>query len=1253
MSRLPIAVVGVSALFPDSPGRGAFWRNIVGGTDLIGEVPASHWLVDDYYDAEPGEADKTYCKRGGFLPWIDFDPMEFGIPPKTVPSTDTTQLLALIAARQVLTDAYGAQFGDVDKSRMSVVLGVTAGQELLIQAAARLQRPQWLAALREEGLAEEQAQRICDRIAEKYTPWQECTFPGLLGNVVAGRIANRFDLGGTNCVTDAACASSLSALSMALSELYLGHSDVVITGGVDCFNDIFMYMCFSKTPALSKTGDCRPFADGADGTLMGEGLGMFALKRLDDAEEAGDQIYGVIRGIGSSSDGRSLSVYAPLPEGQAQAIRRAHERSGVTASSVELVEAHGTGTKAGDVAEFEGLRQAFGSDGDEVGEPWCALGSIKSQVGHTKAAAGAAGMFKAVMALHHRTLPPTIKVGAPNPKLPIGDSPFYLNTEARPWIRGDDHPRRAGVSSFGFGGSNFHVILEEYEGPGARPGRLRALPTELFLWSADEADELRATLKGLADDLRAVPDDSGERRDLLSVLAYQSQTAFEADEAHRFCCVAGSLDELRGLLTSAANHLNDAPGEEFELPRGALYRHQTRADGKVAMLFPGQGSQYVGMGADLAMHFDVAREIWDDAASQGLKLHHRVFPPPAFDDETRQAQTDALTATDVAQPAIGAESAARLALLRALGVDADFVGGHSFGEVTALYAAEVWDRATMLDVAQRRGELMAAAAEETSGAMTAVRLDALSLTDLLGDRDIDVVVANDNSPGQVVISGTEEAIEAAESLLDEELIAFQRLPVATAFHSPVVAGATEPFAAFLGDLSVGAPKIPVFANATADAYDDEPEKIRTTLTSQIEKPVRFVEMVNALYDEGARVFLEVGPHNVLTGLVSRCLRDEPVHAVSTDRRGKDGVTAFLEGLAELASLGIDLDFNALWAGYELPEDPRLKEKSKFTLRLNGANYDRPYPPAGGADDVPPPNPERPSTAGVDSTKNLNYTTTNTETHNGSITEEPTMSDQDYPHQAPQALAPTARPGSAQAFAEYQRSLAQSHMAYLRVMEQSVTRAQMAYMQAMEASFRQWCSGDGGQAGAVDFGAFEMPQPVQQQAPQAYQPPAPQAYPPPAPQAYPPPAPQAAAPQQAPQPAYANGAAPRYANGHAPQPAPAPQAAAPAPAPQSAAPAAPAPTPEAAPTNGGLDLPSVFMDVVADKTGYPVDMLDDSMALEADLGIDSIKRVEILSAVQEQIPTLPELNPNDMATLKTVGEIIGYLQDSGGGASLGK
>ena len=315
----------------------------------------------------------------------------------------------------------------------------------------------WRQALEEAGVDEDTANDVVERIGHGYVPWQEASFPGLLGNVVAGRIANKLNLHGTNCVVDAACGSSLSALHLAVLELQAGRCDCCISGGADTFNDIFMYMCFSKTPALSPSGDVRPFSADGDGTMLGEGIGTVVLKRREDAERDGDRIYAVIKSVGTSSDGKGSAIYAPSPDGQARCIRDAHEQAGVEPRSIQLIEAHGTGTKAGDACELNGLHQVFG----DADHPWCALGSVKSQIGHTKAAAGMAGLIKATMALHHKVLPPTAKVDGPNPVAANEQFPLYVNGEKRPWLKGET-PRRAGVSAFGFGGSNFHAILEEH-----------------------------------------------------------------------------------------------------------------------------------------------------------------------------------------------------------------------------------------------------------------------------------------------------------------------------------------------------------------------------------------------------------------------------------------------------------------------------------------------------------------------------------------------------------------------------------------------------------------------------------------------------------------------------------------------------------------------------------------------------------------------------------------------------------------------
>ncbi|MCH9770346.1 MAG: hypothetical protein K0U12_05645, partial [Gammaproteobacteria bacterium] len=455
----PIAIIGTGAIMPGASDAKAFWQVIYNGEDLITEIPEAYWQTKDYFDPDPKARDKLYCKKGAFIKPIEFDAMEFGITPQNLEATDSSQLLALSATKQVLENVYG-DYSKANLDQTGVILGATGPQELILYMAARLDEPIWRQALNDFDYPSQDIDKICQQIKSYYPEWQENTFPGLLSNVIAGRVANRFNLGGTNCAIDAACASALAAIRMAIFELQNHRAEMMIAGGVDSFQSAPMFMCFAKTTALSFSGDCRPFSADADGTVLGEGLCFFALKRLADAERDGDPIYAVIRGMGSSSDGFGKSVYAPDADGQAKAIKRTYQHLDYSTDSIELLEAHGTGTKVGDATEFEGLKKSFSNLRNNV----CALGSIKSQIGHSKGTAGAAGLFKAAMALHHKTLPATLKIDAPNPKMDLENSNFYLNTELRPWIRSKQHPRRAGVSAFGFGGSNYHMAIEEYTG---------------------------------------------------------------------------------------------------------------------------------------------------------------------------------------------------------------------------------------------------------------------------------------------------------------------------------------------------------------------------------------------------------------------------------------------------------------------------------------------------------------------------------------------------------------------------------------------------------------------------------------------------------------------------------------------------------------------------------------------------------------------------------------------------------------------
>ncbi|CAL9325651.1 type I polyketide synthase [Streptomyces sp. SudanB182_2057] len=942
---LDVAVVGIGALLPGSHTVDEFWRNVLSGRDLMRDVPPTHWLIDDYYDPDPSTPDHTYARRGAFLDPVDFDPLAYGIPPNTLSATDTTQLLSLVAAEQALLDATGGDLARMNRERTGVIIG-TSALELLFEMACRLQRPMWLKALREGGIDQARAEELCERIAAQYVPWQEATFPGLLSNVVAGRIANRFDLNGPNCTVDAACAGSLAALSMAVSELQLGRCDTVLTGGADTFNGIPMYMCFSKTPALSPSGDCRPFSDSADGTMLGEGIVMFALRRLADAERDGNPVYAVLKGLGSSSDGGGGAIYAPVAGGQELALRRAYQQAGYGPSTVELVEGHGTGTKAGDTAETTALHNVFDADrharhdGHDDGGPWCAIGSVKSQIGHTKSTAGAAGLLKAVLALHHRVLPPTIKVSRPLSTLSASGSPLYVNTQPRPWVRAEGHPRRASVSSFGFGGSNFHLTAEEYRpAPGrARPRRVRDAERELVLLAAGTPDELATAALRLAESRQAPAD-----------LARHTQRNFDASLPYRLAVLAGTPLQAAERLRQAAARVTAEPQRTVALPGMIRYSGPEPVRGRLAFVFSGQGSQYVGMGAGLARRHPPALDVWDRAAGWGAELglavHRLVFPPPAFDEAGRKRRAASLAATEIAQPALAVQSLAQLAALDRVGVVADCTAGHSFGELVALHAAGAYDARSLFRLAARRGELMAKAAAGDPGGMLAVTCPEDRIAGIIATTPPDGLwLAAHNAPDQVVLAGGTEALRRAELECAARGMAATRLRTSAAFHTPAVAAAAEPFDAFLDLIDVRPPGRDVWSNVTAGRYPRDPAAVRELLGAQMCSPVRFAAQVEAMYADGVRVFVELGAGNALSGLVSRVLGDRPHLPVCVDRRGTDAFTGLYDALAALAVHSArPIDFAALWSDHA-PAVRDERRKPRMRLPIGGNNVGRSYPP---------------------------------------------------------------------------------------------------------------------------------------------------------------------------------------------------------------------------------------------------------------------------------------------------------------------
>ncbi|MBI3828689.1 MAG: SDR family NAD(P)-dependent oxidoreductase [Planctomycetes bacterium] len=1242
-SFVPLAIVGLGALFPKADRAGAYWANIVKGRDCITEVPPTHWRAEDYFNADPKAPDLTYSRRGGFLEPVAFNPLEFGISPNNLEATDTSQLLGLYATAQALRDAgYDPDDKSWDRTRASVILGVTGTLELVIPLGARLGHPLWRRALQEAGVPQDQAEDVVQRIADGYVPWQENSFPGLLGNVVAGRIANRFDLGGTNCVVDAACASSLSALHLAALELSAGRSDMVITGGVDTFNDIFMFMCFSKTPALSPTGDARPFDAQGDGTILGEGVGIVVIKRLADAERDGNKIYAVIKGVGSSSDGRGNAIYAPKGDGQARALQEAYRVAGVAPATVELIEGHGTGTKVGDATELGALEKVFeGTDlrmagtearptspSGQVPQSWCAVGSVKSQIGHTKAAAGAAGLIKAALALHHRVLPPSIKAGTPLEAAIPGHSPFYLNVEKRPWAPRGNHPRRAGVSAFGFGGTNFHCVLEEYAP--ARPGVAWDGETQLLGYSAESPAALQAQLAAVKPDLawndlrdeaararaafkindawRALIVVQREKNGLAKALEQAAKLVEGAGKTSPYPSlhkggmaqapgVAATASEAQGGTASAVSAPASVAQGFWSTPDG-VYVGAGAAAGKLALLFPGQGAQYANMLRDLACQFpefvdvlgaaDTAFEKANGAqGAHPFRLSDAIYPLPAFDEAARAAHELRLRDTRYAQPALGATSLGAYRILRRFGVAAEALAGHSFGEIMALHAAGAIDEAALHALACLRGRLMAEAGEGAGdhGAMLAVQAPLEAVQQALAEEKIDAVLANKNAPQQWVLSGATAEIEKAAAAFGRRNLRATRLPVSAAFHSPLMSAAEGPFRAALNATNFEAPKIPVYANRTGQPYPADAAQARELLATHLTNPVEFLASIQALHAAGMRTFVEVGAGARLTGLVKAILGDADYLALYLNgSNGKgSGEADLARVLAVLAARGHALDLSK-WDEGHSPRD--AKAAPALTIPICGANYRKPREKSKPAL-RPRPSPLTPARREL-------ADTSLPQGERGTV----------FPSLP--AFAPAASGDLAGLLLA-----TQENMKAMMLLQEQTARLHQQFLDSQtdaQQSLQLLLGQQQRMAAGLPLEALALPirgtgvAPVQEgtrSAPGAV-----------GAQGRVPPSPLTTARRE-----LADTSLPQGERGTA---------------------------------AGALE--AALLEIVSDKTGYPKETLNLTMDLEADLGIDSIKRVEILSALQERFPQAKQFQSDELGALRTLQQIVAYAEVRGTGVA---
>ena len=872
VDRAGVAIVGMGALFPGAPDLATYWDNIVGGVDAISEVPAERWESFFYdpsaYAVNPAPPDRVYCHRGGFVDeFATFDAAAYGIMPVTVEAAEPDQLIALKVAAAAIADAGGeAALGNAQKVGVIVGRGgyFTPGMARFDQRVRVAQ--QLVESLRDlvPGITEEDLEEVKRAFQAQLGPSRPEAAIDLVPNLAASRIANRLDLQGPAYTVDAACASSLVAVDQAVAELRSGRCDAVVAGGVHHCHDVAFWTVFSQLKALSPSETIRPFDKAADGLLIGEGTGMVVLKRLGDAERDGDRVYAVIRGTGVASDGKASSVMKPRVDGQLLALERAWRDSGVDPATVGLVEAHGTATPVGDDAELDTLARFFGpATGEGPAGGRGVLGSVKSMIGHTMPAAGAAALIKTALALHHGVLPPTLHVDDPHERL--ADTRFRTLTEAEDWTA-DGTARRAGVNAFGFGGINAHVVLEAAPASspvastpvvlapdlGARAPKSGARTEErervvagerVVLLAGASADDLLAQLDDpailvdrddslLGSSFVGAPSASGSPVPQLRSAALPDHVETDPAGTWRLAMVAPDARRLELARKVVARGTPWHGRNDVWFSNAGLVTN----GGKVAFVFPGVEPEFDPHVDDVAAHFGLTLGVL------------------AGGDDTDGSDADG--DRHLGEHGAGIIALGRLldAALAELGIRPDLVAGHSIGEWNAMIASHLIPDADIDDFIHSidtddldvPGVVFAALGCGAGVAAAAV-----------GDLP-DVVVSHDNCPHQSIVCGSEASVAEVLARLRADRVLAQELPFRSGFHSPMLAPYVGPVREATARVPLQAPAVPVWSATTVAPYPAEPEEVRDLVIRHLLEPVRFRELALRLHDEGVRVFVQVG-----------------------------------------------------------------------------------------------------------------------------------------------------------------------------------------------------------------------------------------------------------------------------------------------------------------------------------------------------------------------------------------------------------
>ncbi|MEM1373523.1 MAG: beta-ketoacyl synthase N-terminal-like domain-containing protein [Pseudomonadota bacterium] len=881
-----IAIVGMAGLYPKAETVDVFWSNILDGVDAV-TTSTDGWLgIGDILDPESDDQLRLYSRRGGFLGDLArFDPIKNKTMPLSLLSAQPDQFIALKLARDALVDA-GMEPGTFDGTNIGVVLGhslhVHRGNMNGIQHAWI--NDQLLNILRGTfpELTQDQMDAIQNILVRKGDRISSESIPGLVPNIMTGRIANRLDLMGPNYIIDAACSSSLIAVDHAITELRTGRADAMIAGGVNTTTSPLVYSVFSGVDALSPKGFPRPFSTEASGTVLGEGAGLFVLKRLSDAIKNDDRVHSVIKGVGQSSDGRSSGLMAPRMEGEVLAMKRAYKQTEIDPLSLGLLEAHGTGIPLGDRTEVSAMREIFGGRTGPL--PTIPMGSVKSMIGHCIPASGSAAIIKMTMALKEKIVPPTLCAEV-SPELGLEDSPFYISQEVRPWTHSADHPRRAGINAFGFGGINAHMVLEEAPGGSfVDPTAAFAAPTRMAhgreLVVAFAAPD-RAALLAQVDAFAARLADT----DFTSAVEEAWTTVEGADAgAHpmRLAVVASDAADYTKKIDGARAKI-EAEKTKTLTTRNGVYFQTAPLEGKVAFLFPGEMAQYPGMMQDVAQAYPAVREWFDfigelTETQREVRMREVVFPPMNLVDEAGQAHLhDLMHRVDYGSEMVFAADQAVFGLLSSLGVKADAMLGHSTGENAAIVASGMvdWERKDVGAMIARMNEVFAEV--EVSGAvpsgalLTIAAFDNSKLPEMIASDD-DIHFTMDNCPNQSIVFGPTDKIDALEKQVVDAGAVCTRLPISWGYHTEFVRPMAEEFGKLFQSNKMADKDGPVlYSCSTAKPFPKGKKARIDTAIEQYVTRVRFREAIENLYEDGHRIFIECGPNANLTAFVGDTL----------------------------------------------------------------------------------------------------------------------------------------------------------------------------------------------------------------------------------------------------------------------------------------------------------------------------------------------------------------------------------------------